>query len=464
LRRLNQVHDDEFRSTNFPEHESVVWINQLLSKVWANFNISMEDLIMKELGKTLEEKCPPSLSSLSLKKVSVGQHPPVLSQFKIWREAETELKFDCRLDWASDLLFVVNVGKAGVVMPVQVKNLALSAHTRICAQLLPNTYPYCSSVTIQILEKPLVDVAVNALVEVTEIPGLVYFIRSTIMDIVGNLLVLPNKLDINILDLLGVDLPPEFVADNPKAARSNVLQSGFKLVGSAASNTTDAVLGVGQLGFSAISGVGNLGVSAVSSAGRVGFDAVSGAGRLGAGAVTGMGKGMGKGVNMLGKTVRGENRKHEVLPENPEKTSAGPVSSDAEQDEGSTLVTKELNSKQDKPLLHKSGKKRDAAKKSVAQTTNDPQPMTPEQQQAAATATTDPSGPLAAPANTEEKTGPAARPRSQSRPGISKTEHAEVSLNRSTSLNFKNLNPFKGKRKESLSSKSKPPIETLPEQ
>ena len=199
------VAESERRSAMLGDAESVEWLNQLLSKVWANFDEVIEENIKFQVDAQLEYYKPASLSELSVTEVSLGVRPPKLSKFKLFDTRNpTDLHWNLRMLWASDLSIEVTARAGKVPLKAVISNLSLDAVLSIRADLMPNEYPYAHIVKLQLLQDPNIQASVRALSGPNLM--LVGYLERVINDTVSDLMVFPKYLELNIKDIM---CPPE---------------------------------------------------------------------------------------------------------------------------------------------------------------------------------------------------------------------------------------------------------------
>jgi len=201
LRARQLVAESERRAAMLGDAESVEWMNELLSKVWANFDEVIEENIKFQVDAQLAYYKPASLAELSVTEVSLGVRPPKLSKFKLFDTRNpTDLHWNLRMLWASDLSIEVTARAGKVPLKAVISNLSLDAVLSIRADLMPNEYPYAHIVKLQLLQDPNIQASVRALSGPNLM--LVGYLERVINDTVSDLMVFPKYLELNIKDIM----------------------------------------------------------------------------------------------------------------------------------------------------------------------------------------------------------------------------------------------------------------------
>eukprot|EP00123_Amoebidium_parasiticum_P018624 comp24255_c0_seq1/m.44975 comp24255_c0_seq1/g.44975 ORF comp24255_c0_seq1/g.44975 comp24255_c0_seq1/m.44975 type:complete len:537 (-) comp24255_c0_seq1:125-1735(-) len=337
LNKAIKRHCDNFRQPNLPEHESVVFLNQLFGKVWTNFPGFIEEQVKKNVQAQLDANKPPALTELKLDDFQLGKSHPQLSNFRLWHDSPQEIKFDVQLDWDSDLSITITAAKNAIKIPVTVSHISLHARLRVFARLLPNKSPFVSYVWVQALEKPDIDLRTN--LPVVDVIGVV---RLAVSEAAYAVMGYPRRVEVDIGKLMNAEITDQDLLPPPLPAE---LAGSF--LGAFGGLVGGLVGGVAGIGGAVISGTGSLavgagkmGVGAVVGVGKVGAGAVSGVGKLGMSAVSGTGKILGFGSSPKNKDVS-------PSPASAAPNSPVPAASFAESaavgSEGVSAATNEIN-------------------------------------------------------------------------------------------------------------------------
>ncbi|KNC81924.1 hypothetical protein SARC_05775 [Sphaeroforma arctica JP610] len=213
--------EKDFDEEHYPDDETAEWLNAILDRVWHNFPRVAEKMVSDIIAPQLDaNKEMLALSKLELEDFDFGTRAPNLTDLRVVHDEPNEFIFDFDFDWDWDFEVKIRATK-GVTMPLAVKDFMLHSKFRVFIHLTPDRAPYCSFAWVQMIQKPKLDVSVVPLVEITAIPGLDALIKSTILGIITNLMVLPNRLELDLAEIMQVEVPLEDML-NPEAHRAKL--------------------------------------------------------------------------------------------------------------------------------------------------------------------------------------------------------------------------------------------------
>lgn len=179
----------------------------------------------------MKETIEPSISeSLAFYKVNgfrfdriiLGTIPPRIGGVKVYDRnvARNEIIMDLDLFYASDcdINFYLGSVKGGI------KDFQIHGWVRVIMKPLIRTMPLIGGLQIFFLNNPNIDFNLVGVIDFMDMPGLSDLLRRVIVEQIGNIMVLPNKLPISLSDEVpAIDLkmpePEVSFADN----LSNVL-------------------------------------------------------------------------------------------------------------------------------------------------------------------------------------------------------------------------------------------------
>jgi len=253
--------------------ESAKWLNDFAEKLWDNYSIYAGEQIMAQVGPILQANKPPQLSDIKLESIDLGDECPDFNNMNIIKSSDpNELIFDVDLYWDSPFFSIVVAVKYGVWASIKIGNFKISAKARIKAKLVPQP-PFASWVQVQLLEPPQYDLDVKPMSsgpDLLELPGLSQMIRVVVNSVLGDMLVAPKSLQVDLI-------PKTTDANGPKKTGL-----AFKPMDGEGNAVADSFV-------SGLSSIGGMGSSAVDGVGKA-FGAV-GDGAMGA--VGGVGKAFG---------------------------------------------------------------------------------------------------------------------------------------------------------------------------
>eukprot|EP00124_Ichthyophonus_hoferi_P001337 Ihof_evm12s66 gene=Ihof_evmTU12s66 len=192
---------DEFDSKYYPETESSEWINGIMEQIVLNYAITIEEEVVKNAQKACDDIKIPG-TTLVFKAFAPGSEMPHLFDWHIHRGADKDLVIDCKVDWAGDFRVVIEANQAVGGMKLVIQDLNLKCKLRIFARLLKDKEPFLSYLWVQMPEKPKLSIDIQGLG--ADLPGMISLIKSKIVDTVRDMMVYPNRLEIDVAGPKGV--------------------------------------------------------------------------------------------------------------------------------------------------------------------------------------------------------------------------------------------------------------------
>lgn len=183
----------------FPDVERCEWVNRILKQIWPNANHYARDLVKE----TIEPSVAKSLSKYKLNgfqfdRIILGTIPPRIGGVKIYDKnvSRNEIVMDLDFLYAGDcdINFAVSGLKGGL------KDFQISGTVRVVMKPLINSMPLVGGLQIFFLNNPNVDFNLVGVVDLLDVPGISDILRKSIIEIVANMMVLPNKLTITLSD------------------------------------------------------------------------------------------------------------------------------------------------------------------------------------------------------------------------------------------------------------------------
>lgn len=234
FRRFRRNIKDDLKRVTINENlsertESSIWLNSLLSKVWVIympvFSQQVKDIVNPQLAGVAPGY---GIDALSLDNFTLGSKAPTIDGIKSYTKIGKDI---IEMDWKfsftpNDVLNMtpkeakkkvnpkialgVTVGKGFISksLPVLVEDINIAGRVKITVTL-GDDFPNIKVVSISLLEPPLIDFALKpvggdmlGLDIMSFLPGLKSFVKSMINLNIGPMLYAPNKMDINIQELL----------------------------------------------------------------------------------------------------------------------------------------------------------------------------------------------------------------------------------------------------------------------
>ena len=199
-KRLSLALMDELPSwVNFPDVERVEWVNRILDQLWPHIGEFVETLLKTTVESAVSEKLPESLRSFRFTEVDLGDIPPRISGVKVYHQRRPgEICMDLELNYTGNINITVSIKdiEAGIT------DFKISGTIRLVLKPLINKVPLVGGAQICFLNNPEIDFDLTHLGNVLDVPGLRNIMKSAIVDIVANVMVLPNSFPITIVDRL----------------------------------------------------------------------------------------------------------------------------------------------------------------------------------------------------------------------------------------------------------------------
>eukprot|EP01134_Creolimax_fragrantissima_P006744 CFRG6744T1 len=275
-------HANAYYDNPNPEKESLYWVNNLIKTIWTNFPKTMEEQIMVNANAQMSANKPAFLDDLRMDSVVVGKYYPELKNFRVWNESAETLKFDCEMDYESDLKVTVNIVR-GITIPIKIKNLTIKCALRLFVRFLPNDERYVCYAWVSLLEPLEIDLSVQILgIDITEVPFVMWAVRRMIRDVSNEVALVPNRIGIDLAAIQGFTPSLAQLKPHPRPENYSSMVGTFGgALGAIGKGGFDLCTGVGGAGISAIKGVGGAGVSVVKGVGGAGMGAMKGVGNVG---------------------------------------------------------------------------------------------------------------------------------------------------------------------------------------
>ncbi|SCV01123.1 LAMI_0G09450g1_1 [Lachancea mirantina] len=234
FRRFNRnIRDDLKRivveETLTDRTETTLWLNSFLSKFWVIYMPVLSQQVKDVANPTLAGVAPGyGIDALSLDEFTLGTKSPTIDGIKSYTKRG---KDTAEMDWVFSftpndvsnmtakeakekinpkIALGVTIGKGFVSksLPVLVENINVAGKLRVTIKF-GQSFPNIEIVSISLLEPPFIDFALKpvggdtlGLDVMSFLPGLKTFVKTMINSNVGPMLYNPNKLDINVQEIM----------------------------------------------------------------------------------------------------------------------------------------------------------------------------------------------------------------------------------------------------------------------
>ncbi|XP_053969539.1 extended synaptotagmin-2 isoform X2 [Anastrepha ludens] len=183
----------------FPDVERCEWVNKILKQVWPNANHFARTLVKE----TIEPNVAFALSNYKMNgfrfdRIILGTIPPRIGGVKIYDKNvdRNEIIMDLDLFYASDcdINFYLGSIKGGI------KDFQIHGWVRVVMKPLIRSMPLVGGLQIFFLNNPNIDFNLVGVIDFMDMPGLSDLLRRIIVEQIGAVMVLPNKLPITLSD------------------------------------------------------------------------------------------------------------------------------------------------------------------------------------------------------------------------------------------------------------------------
>ncbi|XP_020810009.1 extended synaptotagmin-2 isoform X2 [Drosophila serrata] len=181
----------------FPDVERCEWLNKILKQVWPNANHYARTLVKE----TIEPNVALALANYKMNgfrfdRIILGTIPPRIGGVKIYDKNvdRNEIIMDLDLFYASDcdINFYLGGMKGGI------KDFQIHGWVRVVMKPLIRSMPLVGGLQIFFLNNPNIDFNLVGVIDFMDMPGLSDLLRRIIVEQIGNVMVLPNKLPISL--------------------------------------------------------------------------------------------------------------------------------------------------------------------------------------------------------------------------------------------------------------------------
>lgn len=181
----------------FPDVERCEWVNRILQQLWFNANYFARDLVKEVIEPNVAAALAQyKLSGFKFDRIILGTIAPRIGGIKVYDKNVTrnEIIMDVDLYYTSDsdISFQLAGVRGGV------KHFQIQGTVRVVMKPLINKMPLVGGLQIFFLNSPRVDFNLVGVADVLDMPGLSDMLRKIIVEQIGAIMVLPNKLPITL--------------------------------------------------------------------------------------------------------------------------------------------------------------------------------------------------------------------------------------------------------------------------
>lgn len=230
LYHLNYLRREAAKIPLGTQMETTEWINHIIDRIWMVAEPIVATQVIERVNVLMREKKPSFLDSIKLTTFTLGSRAPALLGAKVYPEVSTNLIYlDLDLcfvpndtadttdiisarrhpargqQWDSKIVLTVRPGRgiASFDVPILVQKITFLGKLRVQLELMPNI-PFAKQVEVGFMEMPTIDFVLKPLkgLDLMDMPGLSRFIDAIIRTGLSQIAVNPNRITVNIADLL----------------------------------------------------------------------------------------------------------------------------------------------------------------------------------------------------------------------------------------------------------------------
>ncbi|KAF8570027.1 hypothetical protein P879_05451 [Paragonimus westermani] len=187
----------------FPDVERAEWFNKMIKRLWPFVSDYARNIILESVEPAIAVQLPSALKPFKFTTIDLGDTPPRVGGVKVYMEENIrrdEIVMDLDLMLYSDARIKVELGK----VKAGVKEFELRGTLRVVLKPLIPKVPFAGAVTVCFLDSPYINFSLTDMGNVLGLPGLQQTLTTVIRNVVNQLIVLPNRLPVTLVDNVDV--------------------------------------------------------------------------------------------------------------------------------------------------------------------------------------------------------------------------------------------------------------------
>ncbi|KAF6776599.1 hypothetical protein AHF37_04047 [Paragonimus kellicotti] len=187
----------------FPDVERAEWFNKMIKRLWPFVSDYARNIILESVEPAVAAQLPSALKPFKFTTIDLGDTPPRVGGVKVYMEENIrrdEIVMDLDLMLYSDARIKVELGK----VKAGVKEFELRGTLRVVLKPLISKVPFAGAVTVCFLDSPYLNFSLTDMGNVLGLPGLQQTLTTVIRNVVNQLIVLPNRLPVTLVDDIDV--------------------------------------------------------------------------------------------------------------------------------------------------------------------------------------------------------------------------------------------------------------------
>ncbi|XP_076060225.1 extended synaptotagmin-like protein 2 isoform X8 [Oratosquilla oratoria] len=186
----------------FPDMERVEWLNKIIRQLWPYAGHYVKDLCKYTIEPSIRDALKGyKISGFQFEKIILGDTPPRFSGVKVYDDTSRhEIIMDADFAYAGDCKFEVRMAR----IRAGIKDLQISGRIRVVMKPLVRQVPLVGGLQVFFLNNPDVDFNLIGVADVFDMPGISDILRSIVIEQIANMMVLPNRFPIQLVDDINV--------------------------------------------------------------------------------------------------------------------------------------------------------------------------------------------------------------------------------------------------------------------
>ncbi|XP_047484097.1 extended synaptotagmin-2-like isoform X3 [Penaeus chinensis] len=196
------ISDSVSGKVTFPGMESAGWLNILIRQLWPSAEQYVNELCRTTIEPVLRSALEDyKLKSFRFEEITLGQTPPKLTGVKVYDDqALAEIVMDLDFEYIGDCKIRASVSE----LTFGIEDLQLTGRLRIVMKPLVKDPPLVGGVHVLFLSKPELSYNFTGTANVLDLPVVKRLFHRAVEEQIEELMVMPNKLPIQILNSIDV--------------------------------------------------------------------------------------------------------------------------------------------------------------------------------------------------------------------------------------------------------------------
>ncbi|XP_055996868.1 extended synaptotagmin-2-like isoform X4 [Ostrea edulis] len=217
---------------HFPEVERAEWFNKILDQIWPFIGDYVKELLTTNIQPKIQTSHA-QMSSFVFTKIDLGDIPPRIGGVKVYTEnvRRDEIYMDLDIIYSSDCELMMKI--KGINLGVE--DLQVRGTMRVIFKPLIGRMPLFGGISVFFLNNPTIDFNLKGLADALDFPGLREMVEDIIAEQIANIMVLPNRIAVPMIEELNLNLlkypPPEGVLRIHMMEARNLVSADLAFVG-----------------------------------------------------------------------------------------------------------------------------------------------------------------------------------------------------------------------------------------